>query len=285
MKALEVPSYSYEDILSECQNGITGNNILRDKLSAALPSLISNGEDYQEKGKKGTLFEYTALNVVTHTDPKVVNDLTYSDMRKLYSEYFRKKEKPARKIYDAIKTQNEKCPLCGEIGFTKSIDHYLPQSKFSQFSVLLHNLIPACRDCNEGEKLESYALRAEDQLIHPYLDNRRFFNEQWVFATYDPKTISVLYYVDPPSNWSEIDKKRVFHHFDKLDLAYRYRLKAAELLSITLGQIQSMRNDGSPSDAIEHKLISHGIKQPSFINHWMRVMFQALTNALHSGDV
>lgn len=39
------------------------------------------------------------------------------------------------------------CSYCG-IGIPTTIDHYLPQSLFPEFSVLNYNLIPCCSDCN-----------------------------------------------------------------------------------------------------------------------------------------
>ncbi|MBW6521585.1 MAG: HNH endonuclease, partial [Desulfoarculaceae bacterium] len=62
-------------------------------------------------------------------------------------------------------------------------------------------------------------------IIHPYLDNDRFFIEQWVYAQVIPgNPCSIEYFVCAPEHWSQIDQKRVATHFHDFELAKRYSI-------------------------------------------------------------
>lgn len=57
-----------------------------------------------------------------------------------------------------------KCPICS-IGLPSTLDHALPQSKYSALSVCGNNLVPMCSDCNRLKNAEE-----ELPMLHPYYD-------------------------------------------------------------------------------------------------------------------
>ena len=62
------------------------------------------------------------------------------------------------------------CPYCG-ISDVKEIDHFLPKSKFPEFSLYLPNMVISCSDCN-GEK-DNIAIDTKSKkrfVINPYHD-------------------------------------------------------------------------------------------------------------------
>ena len=62
------------------------------------------------------------------------------------------------------------CPMCGS-QHPGTLDHFLPQESFPEFSILNCNLIPACPHCNSGVKKERYRGTASpERFIHPYFD-------------------------------------------------------------------------------------------------------------------
>ncbi len=253
MMRLSEPQHSFEQTLDECVTGITGNAALRQMLTSERPALTAVGVQYLGAAGIGELHTIPPIRTDRDTDPVVINILKKSDLVKVYEQYFVPEKKPARKIYDALlNAAKEKCPFCGGIGTPRNLDHFLPKAHFPQFSVLPHNLVPACRDCNMDSKAHTFSTNAEEQIIQPYTDADRFFIEQWIFANYhaddEEEPGEFEYYVSPPENWTEVDKQRVRKHFEDFNLAKRYAIKSAENLGIVLPQIRNMRKLDIDSD-------------------------------------
>lgn len=285
MMRLTEPQYSFEQSLIECIAGITGNAALREKVTISRPNLIEGAAHYLAAAAAGKLYAIAPINAAQGQDPRVVNDLTKSELIKIYDQYFVPPEKPARKIYnELLNSAKEKCPFCGGIGTPRNLDHFLPKAHFPQFSFAPQNLVPACRDCNMNGKMEAYATTPEAQFIHPYSDSSIFFQEQWIFAKYHVQAHDVPghfeYAVLPPGGWNEIDKRRVKKHFLDFDLGKRYSIKAAELLGTILQQISRLQNSGMGNETISAVLIQPGIEKAPFINHWQTGMFQSLKDVL-----
>lgn len=285
MIRLGEPQYSFEQALSECLAGITGNEVLRGKLTTFIPELSNVANCYIAFAKSGELYTLSAINTEESGDPVVFSDLTRSDFIKLYNQYFVPDQKPARRIYDALKNSaHEKCPFCGGIGSVKNLDHFLPKAHFPLFSVMPWNLIPACRDCNMDGMAGNYATVAGNQIIHPYADQDRFFSDQWIRANYhagdngEPGFFE--YFVSAPDHWTDTDKERVAKHFKDFDLAKRFSKKAGELLGTILTQIDNFKNLSLSNKHICQCLLQPGVDKAPFVNHWHKGMYQALINSL-----
>lgn len=201
---LDEPPYSFERALEECETGVTRNQALLQRLAFSRADLLAVEERYCALALAGDL--YTILPIEPDMNPNavVISALSKSDLVKFYDQYFVPEKKPARKVYDVLlNSAKEKCPFCGGIGTPRNLDHFLPKSRFPQFSVLPRNLVPSCRDCNMDGKAQDFARRAEDQVIQPYLDHEGLFSVQWIFARYHPGNIGepgqFEYFVDPPS--------------------------------------------------------------------------------------
>lgn len=66
------------------------------------------------------------------------------------------------------------CPICN-VKVSKTLDHYLPKSKFPQFSLTPANLIVMCGDCNK-EKLEYFANDYITMPFHPNFEKIDFIS-------------------------------------------------------------------------------------------------------------
>ncbi|WP_167631728.1 HNH endonuclease [Mariprofundus ferrooxydans] len=285
MMRLNEPKYSFEQTIDKCVDGITGNAGLKQKLTFSKSDLTPLEAQYLDAVATGELYTIPPINTDGDTDPVVINTLKKSELVKIYDQYFVTKGKPARKIYDALlNAAKEKCPFCGGIGTPRNLDHFLPKAHFPRFSILPHNLVPSCRDCNMDGKAQAFAINEEDQIIHPYADHNRFFLEQWIFSTYhtdnDGEPGEFEYYILPPEDWSEVGKQRVRKHFEDFDLAKRYATKAAELLGTVLQQIGSLQKLGLDNEDIKTTLLQPGIDASPFVNHWQKGMYQALMGSL-----
>lgn len=281
MIKLRTPSVSYDQVLDICLEGITGNNLLKQKLHVAKQELVDMSNDYQAKAKAGTLYQ---INKFFNKDEIIAGELKKTDLDKLYPQYFRNEDKPARSIYDGLLAANDRCPYCSGIGVSKNLDHYLAKKLYPQFSVLPANLVPACRDCNMGEKGDASAQHAEEQVIQPYLEDDCFFNEQWLYARYlsssNDGVDQIEYYVDPPSDWSEVNKARVQAHFKQFGLALRFAEEAGIRAAIYIKQIEEMISRSITKQDAKEIVLDSVIKSFKNINHWERVLCCALFKSL-----
>ncbi|ELP5931455.1 HNH endonuclease [Vibrio vulnificus] len=285
MLKLNPPISSYLDMLTLCRNGITGNAGLLQNVNSASNVLQQQAEQYEASATTGELYTIVPLALARpKDDPVVVGHLKKSDLVKLYDIYVVGKSKPARAVYDALMiAANDKCPFCGGIGRPRNLDHYLPKAHYPQFSIVPVNLVPSCRDCNMDGKGQAFATVASDQVLQPYLDDDRFFSEQWLFARYLPGAADepgvIEYFVSPPQNWEPIDKQRVKKHFDDFDLGLRFSKEASSRLVALLPQYEALLAAQVGEDVAKNIIFQTVIDTSPFINHWERVMCLALMEA------
>ena len=281
MIRISEPSHDYASALDECISGIALHMPLRRRLLVSRAALVTEGIAYEAAARGGVLANLQPFR--GQNMDIVLEAITKADLLKMYDQYLVPEAKTGRKVYDAIMSAAlEKCPFCGGIGTPRNLDHFLPKAHFPQFSVLPHNLVPACRDCNMDGKASTFATSFEDQIIHPYLEEQRFFDEQWVFATYIPPendaTGRMEYFAQAPAHWSEIDKARVTTHFQSFNLAKRYSVKAAEHLPTVLSQMNRMI-ERQLALAIPEVLLQPGVSEAPFVNHWQKGFYQAMIRA------
>lgn len=285
MFKLKRPIYTYGNALTLCCNGITGNNVLLEKVHNASADLELQVSAYENSALTEELFTIQPINIDGVADPIILNDLKKSDFIKLYNNYLVGITKPARVIYDVLMSSaNEKCPFCGGIGRPRNLDHYLPKAYFPQFAIAPLNLVPSCRDCNMDGKGENFAILASEQILHPYLDNDRYFNEQWIFARYlagaqgEPGVIE--YFVSPPDEWDANQKERVIKHFNDFNLSLRYSKEASARLGTLLSQYNGLLQIPLDKETSKQIIFQTVIDNAPFFNHWERVMCLALLRDL-----
>ena len=279
MLRLSRPIHTFEQSIDDCGAGIADHMPLKAKLSNGKLEMIAAGAQYSAAALAGNL---SAIAPFHGTSQEVViAGMTKGELVRVYDQYFVPEEKVARRVYDALmNSARERCPFCGGIGTPRNLGHFLPKAFFPQFSVLPINLVPACRDCNMDAKGHAIAATAEEQPIQPYLDDEKFFNEQWVFATYHAGKAGEIgqieYFAFPPEHWSSVEKSKACRHFENFDLAKRYSIKAAEHLSMVFSQMERMRSRGLGQADVRHVLLEPGVDRAPFINHWQRGLYQAL---------
>lgn len=285
MFRLQPPIYNNQDII----------DLLTENMrNADLVNKLQNSNNCAQINQMWSCYDTLAQNQQLFSAPtynqngilnNVVGNLNYDDCIKLYASYFSVKGKGIRRIYDEILVNSERCPYCGNIGISAQLDHYLPQNSYPQYSVYPKNLIPCCRDCNEGYKKAAFAQKEEEQLINPYFDKHIFFDEQWIFATYQATSLNdqsarVIYRVDCPSDWTNIDKARAQKHFNDLGLGVRFATEANNRLRTTIHDLQKFLDRQWSYNEIYDFYVDTANGRP--INHWERVMYQALCNYIQT---
>jgi len=157
--SLAIPGYSFQPLYQGCARR-TANLELRAALAAEWPRVSDRAEQYEVAA---AIPAFYALG----TQPCV--NVTGAELADLYDRVLVRGGE--RHVYDAIRmgVRYGRCPYCGQRS-VGTIDHYLPQSTFPEFSVLPINLVPCCSDCNH-EKREHSPSANFDQLFHPYFDD------------------------------------------------------------------------------------------------------------------
>lgn len=139
------------------------------------PALIQQYERYEEFG--GCPTRITPLNIRNYTDS---NEEAESRKTSLIGLYSPAENKLPFEQLEKIRKKNGlvSCPICGEAGRPRTLDHYLPKTAFPELAINLLNLVPACDWC-QGEKLAEYLNPdGSRRYIHSYFDevNTPLFN-------------------------------------------------------------------------------------------------------------
>lgn len=137
-----------------------------------------------------------------------------------------------KKLKEEIQTiSGVTCPYCG-IDMPSHIDHFLPRSKFPEFSMHVPNLIYVCSICNSKYKGDDVVnLSGERKFFNPYFDN---FIDSLQFLTCEILIDDSAY----PTFKFDIDSslitsyqyeyKIMKNHFDNMNLGTRYMKQISE---------------------------------------------------------
>lgn len=206
----------------------------------------------------------------------IVGRVKKFELKKLYEDYMIKPGSDSRKVYDKLRNSavGNTCSICG-IRSVKTLDHYLPKSRFPMHSVNPRNLVPACRDCNTGKASKIFESRFE-QTLYAYDDNAIFYDNDWVFAI--PIIMEGFLLFDfvatPPAHWSEENRERAINHFESYGLREVYVENSAdEVTEIKLNITYILSGSGTGED-VRNFFLMHARAQR--INSFKRAMFFAV---------
>lgn len=285
MQKLATPQYTNANVLSLCEQGMRNTNHLHARFHDCNERLLDLGEEYLSCAEQENLYTLSVFPAGVVPEPAVVGTLTKIECEKIYAHYFVNNKKPARIVYDSLLAAADgKCPYCCGIGTPSNLDHYLPKMYYPQFSVLPFNLVPSCRDCNMGRKASTYARTKGTQVLHPYFDGNCYTTDQWLFAQYIAETHAsppvIDYIVIPPERWNNDQKQRVETHFKTFDLGSRFSKVASSSLNDYLLLIKSVYESCGDFEKSKKLIIQPIIDGTPTVNHWKRVMCQALLEGL-----
>lgn len=277
MRSLPKPIFVASDIYSVCLSGV-GDAALVASFQAVAPVFKAQADLYDVRATASCLYQLP--QDASRNEDVIVNGITKSQVKSLYSQYMVPQGKPARIYYDQLigLAPHGKCPYCG-FGQVSTLDHYLPKSKYPFFSIVANNLIPSCKDCNTG-KSSDVAVVVGAQSIHPYYDGDIFAENQWLYARVEetrPPTIT--YFVNPPLIWAEDTKQRALKHFDDFKLAKRFSVEAAD-------EISSVADSFSETiEYLDEQEIKRQLERRSNAefkkhkNSWKTALYQALASS------
>jgi len=114
--------------------------------------------------------------------------------------------------------------MCG-FGEASTLDHYLPITRYPEFSVFAINLIPACARCNQL-KGSLVGTTPEQQFLHAFLHQTPSITVLRCRVDVQPRTVLVKY---EAGNSSRVDRDllaRIHYGFRKLRLGDRFERQA-----------------------------------------------------------
>lgn len=274
MRALVAPTDNPGEVYQTCVNSITDEN-LRNRLNLLTNYIGVAAADYQQRAAAKQFYTIPQNNC--GNDDIALGSVTKTELKNVYSTHMVGQKKPARAIYDLLKSKAPlgRCPFCG-IGHVSTLDHYLPKAKYPQLSVVPLNLVPSCKDCNT-EKSTAVASTAEAQSLHPYFDHQNFISEQWLFAEIIcPAPVTIRFFVQAPEHWDEISKARVQAHFRGFKLDSRYSVEAGYQVSC-LREMLSQYERLSPDEIRQMLAIKADGYAKLHRNSWETAMYQVLS--------
>ncbi|WP_143738558.1 HNH endonuclease [Erythrobacter colymbi] len=253
------------DVLATCFGGVADAE-LQLRLQAITPLLVAAAANYDQLARVQSLHEVVRA-------PNV-GAVTRSELEALYSKQMSASNGAARVIYNAIRNAppNGKCPLCG-IGTVTVLDHHLPKAHYPSLSVCPFNLVPACDFCNNAKRAR-FPTCAEEQTLHPYYDD--YTQQQWIFAQLDIEGPPVLvFHVDAPAHWTQIDRLRAKRHFDVVKLGVSYTSNANDDLIPLRGHLTTIAATKG-AGGVQAYLAEEQARYADRLNSWQHIMFQTL---------
>jgi hypothetical protein len=176
---------------------------------------------------------------------------------------------------ELLRCEPDMCPLCG-FGEVSTLDHYLPRTRFPQFSVYAMNLVPCCSRCNQlkGTKVGHIPAR---QFLHPLYHALPALQLLTCGLDFEDGTVFTTFGVhrDGAADVGLVD--RLTFQFEQLQLGDRLRRKATSVLrSRRIAFDLSVGNGGYEALHNQLEIEAEGARQQFGINYWESALYGAL---------
>lgn len=176
------------------------------------------------------------------------------------------------------------CPMCGSLK-TGTVDHYLPKSKFPEYSFYSKNLVPAC-DCNTKRGEALFGPNLGEFVLHPFFEplmSQRIISVDFAFALggRDPVlSICKLYPSGMPAAAIDFHVKSI--HAKTTMLSW-IKAEWGRLLDVPLSVLiwrprHNPVSVGEVRERMEDVLASHDDKLGT-PNNWSSALFHGVLNS------
>jgi 5-methylcytosine-specific restriction endonuclease McrA len=171
------------------------------------------------------------------------------------------------------------CPCCGEPGKPGTLDHYLPKSKYPEFSIVVENLTPMCTDC---QGLKGNDVKDEDGnkvYIHPYYDPiEQVLIELDIRPPYENPSAFIA---SVPSDTLEPLKSLTKRHIKEIDFVDRFEEYCSNEYSDLLSTLAEEQEDESrePVSKTISRFLTKARKQSE--NRWEAIFYRGVLSNQH----
>lgn len=274
MHSIKKPDTDFEELFYRCSGRTKAE--LKENLNKKFYLIDTAVKAYNYQADKRKLFE---IKPICQNELKPI---TGNHLQRLYTYQMVRKRGLERDNYDAIIASAKKycCCFCSHEVPTE-IDHFLPKSKFPEFSILPTNLVPCCNRCNKLKANDS-PISAEESYIHPYFED--YSTIIWLEAVidFDENSVPNINYCIA-RNLTDSDivlAKKIEYQFKKLQLNKRYSHYANSEISQIEHRLKLLRVSTGVNGVRMH-LQEEAISRSNFNrNSWQG----ALYNCLYQND-
>lgn len=169
------------------------------------------------------------------------------------------------------------CPYCG-LATPDTIDHYLPRTKFPEFSILPINMIPSCGTCNRI-KNDDWIEDGVRSSINFYYDSFIKYKYLFTYISFNEGNIkypTVTCKLEYPNELTQNQFSIVLSHYKSLNLLSKYETSCESELSNVYNEI----SEAKEVDITQHKKALErrrmALERNLGINHWRTSLYQAL---------
>ncbi|WP_404274725.1 HNH endonuclease [Exiguobacterium undae] len=290
MNRLSKPEYSLEDFFEEMLLGRHNNeknSFLITRLLSVQPLLVIKEKAYENLAGKKELHTTEAHDTIfipfhVKLDSLIPRTVIIAEMEKVYKSFFVDKPdsiKIGRKVYDSIlqNTEYNLCPYCSHRE-VKTVDHYLPKSKFISFAVTPLNLLPCCSDCNKA-KLDDYNPFEEKMLIHPYFDD--LSSVDWLDCNVKECTWPITFSFEVSEDIADsVIKSRLKYQFKLLGLDKLYADNATREFRKRVKSLVKEYDSDKSNEALDFLDDNYESYYYDNANSWQTKMFKALKSSI-----
>ena len=165
------------------------------------------------------------------------------------------------------------CLMCGT-SRTADLDHFLPQEKYPEFSILPTNLVPICTSCN---RLKANIVTSADgaRFFHAYYDDVPSDWPLLVASIEISDTVVAVFAVNQKLTGQTLANARF--QFEKLGLGMAYGKEAAvELCSRYDSFDEAYQDGGADQVADESMRLARSLRKNHGFHYWKAALFDGL---------
>ena len=269
MRKVDIPDISSKKLFKACAAKIQ-SQVYRRALLARVSEVGELTDGYVNAAEEKLLAKLSSVEEFWGVPKKTWNNL--------YKNHVAKIGAIGRGEYELVKLAlpHRLCPFCS-VQPIRNVDHFLPESKFPQFSILPANLVPTCRDCNFEKRADSPSKLA-DQLFHPYFET---VSGRWLAVeVHENNQPSVTYKVGAGASLKGVRLKRAQNQFRKLDLGLLYSGLAANELSSIAWSLSGVHEQGG-GKAVREQLrdVAKSAIESEYPVEWKVALYEGLSQS------
>ena len=174
------------------------------------------------------------------------------------------------------------CPYC-LLNSPTTLDHYIGQTEFPEFSILVRNLIPCCQVCNQI-KDRYWRRNYRRRFIHFYNDTfleNRFLYANLLFNNNDVPNLN--FELIKPENLTNYQFDIISWHFEDLDLRNKYIGRSNAMLSTEIQIIKNSSQRGDSIQSIRQVVIDKYTNTIGFgVNYWQNCLYETISNNIEN---
>lgn len=267
MKKIDKPNFSVAEVLIDCIDNLQDQKLKQELIDSTNQFTLAE-TDFNNKTATNSLHQIPQNETISET-------INSSVLKGIYTERMVNKKNKGRAYYNSIfiSAPNGKCPFCS-VKQVRTLDHYLPKSKYPILAITPNNLVPSCSDCNK-DKLVDSPTNSEEETLHPYFDDIENFD--WLKArilTMNP--IKFEYFISPPADWTDLLKTRLTNHFSAYLLNDLYSIHAVEEFENIKQQVTNLYQTLGANQLKEHLLDSYKSRYFVNKNSWQTAFYECL---------